>query len=311
MAPAGEPPAPLVTVVVATFDSRATLACALESVRRQTFTDYEVWVVGDACTDGSDAAVSALADARFRWLNLARNSGSQAGPNDEGARRARGRYVAYLGHDDLWFPWHLATLVEAAQRETAGVVHALGVLLGPDGRLQASGPPPRGVSYRGHFVPPTNWLVERRLLEAVGGWGRPEALPRPVDVELLDRLAASGASIVCAPRLTTIKFPSARWRAYASDAPRPQIAMAEALSRDPVALCERLLSEIAAEHARATFPTWAPPPRHAWRQARAAIRRAGAATLHACESWPIVSTLQRWRFQRIRRANRKVRGLTP
>src|SRR5690349_5523660 len=85
--------APLVTVVVATFDSRLTLACALDSVRRRRCRDFEVWVVGDACTDGSEAVVSALGDPRFQWTNLPRNSGSQAGPNNEGLRRARGRFV--------------------------------------------------------------------------------------------------------------------------------------------------------------------------------------------------------------------------
>ena len=94
-------PAPLVSVVVATFNSRLTLACALDSVRRQSHQDFEVWVVGDACTDGSDTIVAALGDPRFHWTNLPWNSGSQAGPNNEGLRRARGRFVAYLGHDDL------------------------------------------------------------------------------------------------------------------------------------------------------------------------------------------------------------------
>jgi glycosyltransferase involved in cell wall biosynthesis len=117
----GRPLAPLVTVIVATFDSRLTMASALASAQRQTCPDFEVWVVGDACTGDSECAVTALADPRFAWTNLARNSGSQSGPNNEGLRRARGRYVAHLGHDDLWFPWHLATLLEAAARDAAGV----------------------------------------------------------------------------------------------------------------------------------------------------------------------------------------------
>ena len=307
MDPAGEP---LISVVVATFNSRATLACALESIRRQTFVDYEVWVVGDACTDDSEAAVAAVADPRFHWTNLPRNTGSQAGPNDEGARRARGRYVAYLGHDDLWFPWHLATLVEAARRVGAGLTHALGAQLGPDGEARASGPPVRGTSYRNHFVPPTNWLVDKAVLDRVGGWGRPEALPRPVDVDLLDRLAATGTPIACAPRLTTIKFPSPLWRTYAADAPRPQLAMAAALARDPEALCLSLLTDLATAYARATSPAWARPAL-AWRRAGTEVRRALASILHANDAVPILSPVLRWRFQRQRRGIRRRRGLEP
>lgn len=309
-APAGDGPAPLVSVVVATFNSRLTLACALDSVRRQSFTDFEVWVVGDACTDGSDAVVAALGDPRFHWTNLPRNSGSQAGPNNEGLRRARGRFVAYLGHDDLWFPWHLETLVDTASSEGASFVHGLGVILGP-GSIAATGPPRRGATYRGHSVPPTNWLVERALLERIGPWREPGAIGRTVDVDVLDRIAATAPRIACAPRLTTVKWPSPLWRAYAPDAPRPQIPMSEELVRDAGTLAARLLCEVAAEHARATFPTWAPPPALLWREVAERVRTALGATLRQADHVPILGTLHRWRYQRLRRRVRIRRGLDP
>ena len=306
----GAAPAPLVTVIVATFNSRLTLARALESVRRQTSQDFEVQVVGDDCTDGSEAVVAAIGDPRFHWTNLPRNSGSQAGPNNEGLRRARGRFVAYLGHDDLWFPWHLDTLVDTASSEGASFVHGLGVILGP-GSIAATGPPRRGASYRGHCVPPTNWLVERALLERIGPWREPGSIGWPVDLDVLFRIAASGARIACASRLTTIKFPSALWRAYASDAPRPQIPMSEELARDPGTLAARLLCEVAAEHARATFPTWAPPPMLLWRDAAQRVKAALGATLRQLEAAPISGAVLRWRFQRLRRRVRIRRGLDP
>jgi hypothetical protein len=314
MARDGEPmaadagPAPLVSVVVATFNSRLTLACALDSVRRQSCRDFEVWVVGDACTDGSEAVVAALDDPRFHWTNLARNTGSQAGPNNEGLRRARGRFVAYLGHDDLWFPWHLEALLETASSEGASFVHGLGVMLGP-AWIAATGPPRRGASYRGHTLPPTNWLVERALLERIGPWREAGAIERPVDVDISYRIAATGVRIACVPRLTTVKFPSALWRAYAPDAPRPQMAMNEELARDAGTLAARLLCEVAAEHARATLPTWAPPPMLLWREAVQRIKAALGATVRQFDSAPIVGTALRWRFQRSRRRAAVRRGL--
>ena len=301
-------PAPLVSVIVATFNSRLTLACALDSVRRQSCEDFEVWVVGDACTDGSDGVVAALGDPRFHWTNLARNSGSQAGPNNEGLRRAHGRFVAYLGHDDLWFPWHLQTLVETALAEGASFVHGLGVMLGP-ASLAATGPPRRGAPYRGHSLPPTNWLVERPLLERIGPWRDPAAIVRPVDVDILFRIAATGPRIACAPRLTTIKFPSPLWRAYAPDAARPQIAMSQELARDAGTLAARLLCEVAAEHARATLPSWSPPPLLLWRDVAQRIKAAAGATLRHFEGAPVIGAALRWRFQRQRRQVRARRGL--
>jgi glycosyltransferase involved in cell wall biosynthesis len=316
---------PLVSVIVATYNSRATLACALDSVRQQDFGDFEVWVVGDACTDGSHEAVEALGDPRFQWINLETNSGSQSAPNAEGMRCARGRYVAYLGHDDLWFPWHLSTLVAAIEHDSAGLAegaglgegaalaHGLGVLLGPDEQVRVAGPPPRGMSYARHFVPPTNWLHRRDLLDpagpAGGGWRRPEELSCGVDADVLWRIAASGAIITAAPRLTTIKFPSPWWKLYAAGSPRPQPAMRDELIRDPHGLAERLLTAVATEHAR-TRNSRVMRPSDSLREAAWLLRRGLATSVGRFDRAPIIAPLMRWHFQRQRRKVRRQRGLS-
>ena len=113
------------------------------------------------------------------------------------------------------------------------------------------------------------------------------------------------------PRLTTIKFPSAAWRAYTPDATRPQIAISRQLVDDPGALAARILCDIAAEHARATFPTWRPPPAMLWREAGQRVRAAIGATLRQFETAPILGTLLHRRFQRLRRQAGVRRGLGP
>jgi glycosyltransferase involved in cell wall biosynthesis len=306
----------MISVIVATYNSRATLACALDSIRLQDYQDFEVWVVGDACTDDSHEVVESLRDQRFHWINRETNSGSQSAPNSDGLRHARGRYVAYLGHDDLWFPWHLSTLLEAIERDSvglgqgAGLAHGLGVLLGPGDMLSVTGPPPRGASYARHFVPPTNWLHRRDLLDRVGGWQNPDHLAWPVDTDVIRRIAASGAVITWAPRLTTIKFPSGWWKPYASDSPRPQPAMRDELMRDPAGLAERLLLAIAADHARTRFPMRAMRPSDALREAAWHARRAIGAWVHGFDDAPFVAPLMRWHFKRIRRKARPRRGLS-
>ena len=90
---------PTVTVIVPTYNSRATLRCALQSLIAQELGDFEAWIIGDACTDGSEEEVANLGDERLHWANLAVNVGNQWRPNNEGLQRARGRYIAFLGHD--------------------------------------------------------------------------------------------------------------------------------------------------------------------------------------------------------------------
>jgi glycosyltransferase involved in cell wall biosynthesis len=111
---------PRVTVVIATYNRANTLKFAIESVLWQTFKNFEVWVIGDACTDHTEEVMNSfLDDPRIHWYNMPRNSGYQSRPNNEGIRRARGEYVAYLNHDDIWLPNHLEELVNHMDKTNA------------------------------------------------------------------------------------------------------------------------------------------------------------------------------------------------
>jgi glycosyltransferase involved in cell wall biosynthesis len=81
----------------------------LESVWRQTFTDYEVIVVDDGSTDGTAAWLSEVG-ATVQLISQ-QNSGPGAARNT-GAVNAHGEYLAFLDSDDLWFPWTLETVAE-------------------------------------------------------------------------------------------------------------------------------------------------------------------------------------------------------
>jgi glycosyltransferase involved in cell wall biosynthesis len=117
---------PRVTVVIATYNRASTLRYAIESVLWQTFRNFELWIIGDACTDNTDAVVSSfLHDPRIHWHNLPVNSGYQSKPNNEGIRRARGEYIAYLNHDDIWLPNHLEALVDHMDRSKADIAFSV------------------------------------------------------------------------------------------------------------------------------------------------------------------------------------------
>src|SRR5437773_8305304 len=108
---------PAVTVIIPTYNWSSVLPYSIGSALRQTFTDFELLVVGDGCTDDSEAVVGRIGDSRVRWINLPTNTGHQSEPNNEGLRQARGQYIAYLGHDDLWLPHHLSCLVSALEQD--------------------------------------------------------------------------------------------------------------------------------------------------------------------------------------------------
>src|SRR6476620_5254442 len=128
--------APRVSVLIATYNYSPVLRYALASVLRQSFTDFEAIVAGDCCTDDSEVVVQSFGDSRVRWLNLAENSGSKSLPLNAALKIARGKYIAYLGHDDLWHPDHLKTVVEVMEKGGTDFVYTVGVYIPPPGETQ-------------------------------------------------------------------------------------------------------------------------------------------------------------------------------
>jgi glycosyltransferase involved in cell wall biosynthesis len=103
----------LFSVIIPTYNRAHLLPEALESVWRQTFTDYEVIVVDDGSTDGTADYLRSLCE-RVRVISQL-NLGPGAARN-LGAQYAKGDYIAFLDSDDLWFPWTLATYASVISR---------------------------------------------------------------------------------------------------------------------------------------------------------------------------------------------------
>src|SRR3954468_1313028 len=109
----GKSSSPAVSIVVVVYESGPTLEQCLAAVRAQTFADYEVILVDNASSDRV-AQAAAGADASIRLIENARNRGFAAAVN-QGARAARGRWLALLNPDAYADPDWLARLMAAAQ----------------------------------------------------------------------------------------------------------------------------------------------------------------------------------------------------
>ena len=104
---------PLVSIVTPVYNAARWLPETVAAVRAQTLTDWEQILVDDGSTDGSLAAVEALAaeDPRFRSLHTPDRLGPSAARN-LALDAARGRFIAFLDADDLWHPEKLARSVD-------------------------------------------------------------------------------------------------------------------------------------------------------------------------------------------------------
>jgi hypothetical protein len=214
MHPAGELPsalaagsAPRVTVIIPTWNWSTVLPHSIASVLAQTFTAFELLVIGDGCTDDSAEVVGRITarDRRVRWINLPQNYGQQAWPNNEGLAQARGEFIAYLGHDDLWLPCHLEKLVGLLE---AGADFASSIVADaqPDGsvlRIARAYVP-------GGWLPPTGFAHRRDQVRALGGWRDWRTLKIEPESDLCARLHASGARFADLNEVTAIKFSASK-----------------------------------------------------------------------------------------------------
>ena len=91
---------PLISIVIPAYNAGKYLAETLESVRSQTFSDYEIIVIDDGSTDRTVEIASSYDGV----VLLTQNNRGAAAARNAGVRAARGAYVAFLDADDIWLP---------------------------------------------------------------------------------------------------------------------------------------------------------------------------------------------------------------
>lgn len=105
---------PRVTIGLPVFNGESFLEAAIESLLRQTFSDFELIISDNASTDGTEAMCrrAAARDVRVRYVRNDRNAGASANFNGL-VEVARGRYFKWAAADDVCAPAFIERCVEA------------------------------------------------------------------------------------------------------------------------------------------------------------------------------------------------------
>jgi len=111
------------SVVIPCYNGEKHIHISVESVLAQSFEDFEIVVVNDGSSDGTSAAVRALAegDSKARIRLIERENGGVSAARNTGIRESRGDYVCFLDSDDQWTEDHLSALSRAIDRYPAEV----------------------------------------------------------------------------------------------------------------------------------------------------------------------------------------------
>lgn len=131
---------PKVSVVIPAYNAMKYLPTTLESVLKQTYSDFEVLIINDGSSDGIGDWVAGLIDARIKLISQ-ENQGLP-GARNTGISQAQGEYIAFLDADDLWEPTKLEKQVQCLEHQpAAGVVYTWSLLVdehgNPTGRVHA------------------------------------------------------------------------------------------------------------------------------------------------------------------------------
>jgi FkbM family methyltransferase len=113
---------PLVSVIVPTHNRPDSLKFAVASIVNQTYSNIEIIVVNDAGEPVDDLLRSLNLRGSIVSLRHDQNKGPAAARNT-GLRAARGKYIAYLDDDDIYFRDHIQVLVAALEGSAYHVAH--------------------------------------------------------------------------------------------------------------------------------------------------------------------------------------------
>lgn len=207
--------APEVSIICAAYNRAELLRLAISSLLLSTFSDWELIVVGDGCTDESENVVMSFGDPRITFENLPENTGGQAAPNNRGLERARGRFIAYLNQDDLFMPTHLESAFAFMEANSCDLswcpvvlLHRLGREEGPPDpiwdHIAIDGMTPDGCYDPSVFMIATSWLVRREAAMVLGAWRSENDVRYSPSQDYLFRAAMGGMRLACRPDPTVI-----------------------------------------------------------------------------------------------------------
>jgi glycosyltransferase involved in cell wall biosynthesis len=220
---------PKVTVIMPTWGRGRHIAPSIRSVLAQELAEFELIVAGDACTDETAEVVAGFADPRLRWINLPERAGTQGGPNNAAIAAARAGIIAYIGHDDIWEPFHLARVHPLFEGPIRPDFVVSGLIA-----HRPPGIPEKSVSgiftddraKHDHFFPPSCVAHRRDVVDRIGPWRNPMEIRAPVDEDFLLRAAAADLRFVSTGEVTVHKFTAAyRYLCYLRQESAEQEAM--------------------------------------------------------------------------------------
>jgi glycosyltransferase involved in cell wall biosynthesis len=182
---------PGVSIVVTCYNYGSYVAECLDSIKNQTYSNYEVIIVNDGSTDNSEEIIKQyLLDKRFRYIK--QENAGQTKAKNRGIKESKAGFIAFLDADDVWRSDKLENQLPLFNDAKVGVVYSRSTLIDNSSNVKDNKSkneymkPRRGVVTEwlmyDNFVPFSSSIVKKECLELFGGFD--ESLSMGIDWDL-------------------------------------------------------------------------------------------------------------------------------
>jgi glycosyltransferase involved in cell wall biosynthesis len=193
---------PLISVIIPTYNHAHFLEKAIQSVVNQTYTNWEIIVIDNHSDDSTDEVVNGFQDQRISLLKV-HNNGIIALSRNVGIKVAKGKLIAFLDSDDLWYPSKLEYCIakinsgydmvchsEIWVRVENGVRQERKVLYGPESDATFN-----KLLFEGNCISTSAFVVQHSDVQKVGGFDESPDMITAEDYHLWLKLARLGVRI--------------------------------------------------------------------------------------------------------------------
>lgn len=193
----------LVSIIMPAYNAARYLSESVESVRCQTFVDWELIVIDDGSEDETAEIAKrfAVSDARVRVISQA--NGGQASARNSGLAAARGDLIAFLDADDLWVCDKLERQVAVMEKTGVDLVYTDGEFFCDEGELgendgfdivpgKIEGAEMFSLLFQRNRIATLSVLVRKSCLDTAGGFDPDRKYQNCEDYDVWLTLANSG-----------------------------------------------------------------------------------------------------------------------
>jgi glycosyltransferase involved in cell wall biosynthesis len=186
---------PEISVIIPAYNAERTIIETINSVQKQTFSDFEIIVVNDGSTDKTQAVLQSLDEPRLRIIS-SENFGVSSARN-KGIKAAQSEFIAFLDADDLWTDDKLELQLAAIKANPkVGVVYSwtdemdeTGKKFYPGARLLIEGDIYQDLLIVNFLANGSTPLIRKQAIDIIGGFD--VNLKYGEDWEFYIRLAAN------------------------------------------------------------------------------------------------------------------------